>query len=133
MLKDPKIGAIVFSVKDIKRAEAFYGGTLGLSTRIIPGGHDSSGHVEGAFMIADVGEVSLIFFQRDEKPGSTPVVVFTLADGGIDDLVEQLARKGVPIVTPVSEAPGGWTSDFRDPDGHLLSFYQSNQAPRKRG
>ena len=75
--------------------------------------------------------VSLIFFERVEPIGRTPIVVFTLADGGIDDAVEKLAARGAQIVLPVSEAPGGWTSDFRDPDGHMLSFYQSNKAPRK--
>jgi predicted enzyme related to lactoylglutathione lyase len=131
MLQKPKIGAIVFSVKDINRTQAFYRDTLGLATRMISSPHEE-GEGDETFMIADVGEVSLIFFQRDDKPGKSPVVVFTLDEGGIDDLVEGLAKRGVQIVTPVSEAPFGWTSDFLDPDGHTLSFYQSNKAPRTR-
>jgi uncharacterized glyoxalase superfamily protein PhnB len=82
-------------------------------------------------MMSDVGDVSLIFFQRPERPGKTPIVVFTLDKGGIDDVVEQLARKGAQIVVPVSEAPGGWSADFVDPDGHVWSFYQSNKMPRQ--
>jgi len=69
--------------------------------------------------------VSIVARQNAEK------AVFTLEKGGIDNLVEQLARKGVEIVVPVSEAPGGWTSDFLDPDGHVFSFYQSEKAPRR--
>ena len=130
MLKQPRVGAIVFSVKDIKRTEAFYRDTLGLKTRLMPG-HETHGYTEAPFMIAEVEGMSLIFFQRDEKPGKTPVVVFSLKEGGIDDIVEQLVKQGVPIITPVSEAPGGWTSDFLDPDGHVLSFYQNEKAPRK--
>ena len=130
MLKQPRIGAIVFSVKDIKRTEAFYRDTLGLKTRLMPG-HETHDYSEAPFMIAEVEGMSLIFFQRDEKPGKTPVVVFSLKEGGIDDIVEQLVKQGVPIITPVSEAPGGWTSDFLDPDGHVLSFYQNEKAPRK--
>jgi predicted enzyme related to lactoylglutathione lyase len=132
MLNEPKIGAIVFSVKDLKRSEAFYGKTLGLQTRLIRG-HETHGEEEQPFMIADVGGVSLIFFQRDAgKPGKTPVIVFSLKEGGIEDIVEALAGQGVQIVTPVSEAPGGWTADFLDPDEHVLSFYQSEKLPRNR-
>ena len=79
----------------------------------------------------DVGETSLIFFQRNEKPGKTPIVVFGLDDGGIDNIVEELARRGANIVVPVSHAPGGWSADFLDPDGHTWSMYQSNKAPRR--
>lgn len=44
--------------------------------------------------------------------------------------VAALAAAGVEIVTPVTEAPGGWSADFKDPDGHLLSFYQDGKLPR---
>jgi predicted enzyme related to lactoylglutathione lyase len=132
MIDNPRIGAIVFYVKDLPRTEKFYRDMLGLETRIDPGHADADPDHAGPWMMAKVGELSLIFFQRNEKPGRSPIVVFTLAAGGIDDIVEQLARKGVQIVTPVSEAPGGWTADFVDPDGHVLSFYQSEKAPRKQ-
>lgn len=129
MLRELKIGAIVFYVKDIKRAEAFYRDVLGLATRMMPTADDPD-H-PGPWMMADVGDTSLIFFQKAEKPGKTPVVVFTLEQGGIDNVVEQLASKGVEIVVPVSEAPGGWTADWIDPDGHVFSLYQSGKAPRR--
>jgi len=128
MTSNPKIGAIVFYVKDIERAGAFYRDVLGLTIRTMPPATGEDDH--GPWMMGDVGDVSLIFFQRDAKPGKTPVVVFTLDQGGIDDVVEQLARKGAQIVVPVSEAPGGWSADFVDPDGHVWSLYQSNKVPR---
>ena len=34
------------------------------------------------------------------------------------------------IVTPVSEAPGGWSADFLDPDGFGLGLWQSGELPR---
>ncbi len=129
MLKDPKIDAIVFYVKDIKLTEAFYRDVLGLTTRLMPP-HAEGGDEEVPWMRADAGQTTLVFFQRNEKPGRTPIVVFGLEKGGIDAIVEQLARKGVQIVVPVSEAPGGWSADFLDPDGHMLSLYQSNKSPR---
>ena len=123
MLKKPNVGAIVFYVKDLERTKAFYEGVLGLKTRSDPG-HD------GPFLIAEAGATLLIFFKGEHRPGKTPIVVFTL-EGGIDDLVEELAVKGVEIVLPVSEAPGGFSADFLDPDAYVLSFFQRQGAPRK--
>ena len=124
-----KVGAIVFYVKDLNRSEAFYRDTMGMKTSMKQGHYNETQPEEGMLFVG-AGEVTMIFFQRDERVGRSPIVVFTLADGGIDALVEKLAKLGVQIVLPVSEAPGGWTSDFLDPDGHMLSFYQSNKLPR---
>jgi predicted enzyme related to lactoylglutathione lyase len=128
MIANPKIGAIVFYVRDMARTEKFYRDVLGLPTRLMPG---HAGEAHDAWMMANLGDLSLIFFARNEKPGRSPIVVFELADGGIDEVVEQLAGSGVRIITPVSKAPGGWTADFADPDDHVLSFYQAEKAPRR--
>ena len=56
--------------------------------------------------------------------------MFDIAEGGIDDIVAALVAKGVTIVTPVSEAPGGWSADFLDPDGFGLGLWQSEEFPR---
>lgn len=66
------------------------------------------------------------------RGGSSPQIVFGLDDGGIDDAVEALASNGVQVLTPVSEAPGGWSVEFGDPDGHPLAFYQDGALPRRR-
>jgi len=125
MLTNPRIGALVFYVKELKRTAAFYRDVLGLATREIPD------RDHGNFLMAEAGTTLLIFFQKQEKVGRTPLVVFTL-ERGIDDLVAALAAKGVQIVLPVSEAPGGGLSaDFLDPDAHVLSFYQPEGAPRR--
>ena len=116
---------IVFNVADIQRTRAFYGENLGIQFEQ----HDQE---DGSvFLMARIGqEVDLMVFKGDPKPGNTPNVVFGLTDGGIDTLIERLAAAGVEIVTPVSEAPGGWFADFRDPDGQIVSFYQAEAAPR---
>jgi predicted enzyme related to lactoylglutathione lyase len=62
--------------------------------------------------------------------GNTPALVFDVIEGGIDDIVAGLVAKGVTIVTPVSEALGGWSADFLDPDGFGLGLYQSGEKPR---
>jgi glyoxylase I family protein len=66
---------------------------------------------------------------RAARIATTPAQI---AEGGIDDMVSELAAKGVTIVTPVSHAPGGWSAEFKDPEGHVLSMYQSAERPRKR-
>jgi hypothetical protein len=37
---------------------------------------------------------------------------------------------GAALVTPVSEAPGEWSSEVGGPDGYQLSVYQSADKPR---
>lgn len=126
MSKSLGVGALFFYCRDLKRTEAFYRDTMGLKTQSFPT------HA-GPMMLAEAGAVTLVFLQHPEKPGRTPIVVFTL-DGNIEDVVESLAAKGVQIVVPVSEAPdGGLTSDFLDPDGHVLSVHQPPGAPNRGG
>jgi glyoxylase I family protein len=124
-----KIGAIVFSVSDLDRTIQFYSTHFGLSMTRRSG---KEGEKEEHFAFADLGDVSLVFFERSEKSGRSPVIVLEL-DGGIDTLTQKLAAAGVTIVTPVSHAPGGWSSDFLDPDGHMLSYYQTAEKPRELG
>ncbi len=116
---------IIFNVADIERTRAFYGEYLGIQFERYDE-EDGS-----AYLMTKIGqEIDLMVFKGDPKPGNTPNVVFGLNDGGIDTLIERLAAVGVEIVTPVSEAPGGWFADFRDPDGQVVSFYQAAEVPR---
>jgi predicted enzyme related to lactoylglutathione lyase len=125
MLKQCKVGAIVFFVRELARSIAFYRDTLGLPVDAMDG-HD------GPFAMAQVGDLTLVFIAREVRVGESPVVVFGL-DGGIDDYAEALAAKGVEIVVPVSETPdGGLSIDFVDPDRNVLSLYQPAGAARTR-
>lgn len=118
------VSALVFYVTDLDRTETFYQDVLGLNT-------DRAGGHGGQYLTARTGDVTLVFLPGEEPPGRSPVVVFGL-DGGIEDAVEALARHNVEIVVPVSEAPdGGLTADFKDPDGHVLSYHQPADAPRR--
>lgn len=128
MLSKTRIGNICYYVSDIARTEAFYRDVLGLDVQRM--GDDGAGN---DWLMASIeNNVDLIFFVAESKPGNTPIVVFDLAEGGIDDVVGGLAEKGTTIVTPVSHAPGGWSAEFADPDGHVLSVYQSAETPRRR-
>jgi predicted enzyme related to lactoylglutathione lyase len=117
MLKNLKVEAAVFHVRDLERTAAFYRDVLGIDVTI------GEAH-DGPYATGNAGGFWLVFFPRDEAPGKSPIIVFSLVDG-IHETVEALAAQGVEIVAPVSEAPGGLTADFLDPDGYVLSFYQA--------
>lgn len=118
--------AIVFMVADLRRTQDFYSRSLGLSFEEV---EPSAGYLLALLP----GQVELLFFEGEAVRGQTPQVVFGLDEGGIESVTEALASRGVEIVTPVSEAPGGWSVDFRDPDGHLLSLFQDGNLPTKLG
>ncbi len=124
MLASARLETIVLFVASLERSLAFYRDTLGLPAEIIDS-HD------GAIATASAGPVTLVLIPRPARSGESPVLVFELP-GGIDDCAEALARQGVDIVVPVSEAPdGGLTLDFLDPDGNVLSLHQPADAPRR--
>ncbi len=115
--------AIVFVVADLVRTHRFYSDTLGIAFEVED--------FEGGYLQARVlGDVELVFMPGEATRGTTPQVVFGLAKGGIDAMVAALATAGVALVTPVTEAPGGWSAEFEDPDGHKLSLYQDAALPR---
>ncbi|WP_297110046.1 VOC family protein [uncultured Devosia sp.] len=120
----PKNVSVVFYVSDIRRTETFYNQTLGLQLERQEGAEPFwlQAHIENG--------PDLIFFEMEGKRGDPPAIVFELDEGGIDDVVAGLAEQGVNIVTPVSEAPGGWSADFLDPDGFGLGLWQSGDMPR---
>jgi len=125
MLGKNKIGAICYYVNDIDKTEAFYRDALGLDIQRM----DDEG---GSWLLATTAnDLELLFFEQESRPGNSPIVVFDLPEGGIDDMVSSLSEKGVTIVTPVSHAPGGWSAEIADPDNHQLSMYQSDDVPRK--
>lgn len=125
MFGKSRIGNICYYVSDIDRTEAFYRDVLGLEVQRM---EDDEA---GSWLIAQTANgIDLIFFKMESRPGNSPIIVFDLPDGGIDDVVAGLSAKGATIVTPVSHAPGGWSSEFADPDGHTISMYQTVEAPR---
>lgn len=125
MLKDCKVGAIVFFVSKLDRTIAFYRDTLGLPVNALDG-------QDGPYGLAQVGEMALVFIARPGRVGDSPVIVFNV-DGGIDDYADALAARGVEIVVPVSPCPdGGLSLDFVDPDRNMLSLYQPAAAERRK-
>jgi predicted enzyme related to lactoylglutathione lyase len=124
MIPKPHRASIVYYVADFIRTERFYNETLGIELTRMEGAEPY--WLQGSL---DQG-LEIIFFQMEGSRGSSPALIFDLAEGGIDDVVAALVAHGVTIVTPVSEAPGGWSADFLDPDGFGLGLYQSADKPR---
>lgn len=112
--------ALIFTVKSLTRTREFYAEALGIPLET----------GEGYLSAKLPGGSELVFFEGEATVGSSPQVVFGLARGGIDEVAAALAARGVSLLTPVSEAPGGWSVEFRDPDEHPLAFFQDARWPR---
>lgn len=126
MFNKSKIGSICYYVSNIETTEEFYRDVLGLEVQRMR----DDGEGNDWLLANTANDVELIFFKQESRPGNSPIIVFDIPEGGIDDIVSGLAEKGVTIVTPVSHAPGGWSADIADPDGHPISMYQGENAPR---
>jgi catechol 2,3-dioxygenase-like lactoylglutathione lyase family enzyme len=114
--------AVIFMVQSLDRTRRFYAETLGLE--LAP--------KEGYLLATLPGGTELLFFEGEAVRGTSPQIVFGLEEGGIDSVAEALVARGVQLLTPVSEAPGGWSVEFKDPDGHPLAFFQDAALPRRR-
>lgn len=126
MIPSPRIANIFFYVSDIDRTERFYRDVIGLEVQRMPDDGDGRPWLNAPIP----GNTDLIFFRGEVRAGNSPILVFDLAGGGIDAVIAGLAEAGTTIVTPVSHAPGGWSAEFADPDGHVFSVYQSEDQPR---
>lgn len=126
MLRTRRIGAIFYLVANIDRTEAFYRDAVGLSIQRTKG----EGGEPDWLTASTAGGVDLLFFQGEPRPGNSPIPVFDLNEGGIDAVVDGLVKAGATLVTPVSHAPGGWSSEVADPDGYQISMFQSADKPR---
>ena len=111
--------ALIFLVSDLERTRKFYRDALGIELER-----------QDDFLLGKLPGSELLFFQGEPRPGNSPQVVFGLEKGGIDTLAEHLAKQGVQLLTPVSEAPGGWSLEFSDPDEHKLATFQLGSLPR---
>ena len=123
-MNELKISNIILSVNNLNRSVAFYKDYLGM--KVIS-------TIPGDFAFLDGGGVTLALRERSEgsSPGMTEVV-FELPD--VYAAYESLKSKGLAFSTNprvVTEMDGRQlvASDFRDPDGHILSI--TSWLPKK--
>jgi glyoxylase I family protein len=112
--------AVIFTVRSLERTLRFYAETLNLPLQ----------QEEGFLQCKLPSGTELVFFEGEAIQGTSPQIVFGLDEGGIDRAAQALTERGVQLLTPVSEAPGGWSLEFKDPDGHGLAYYQDGSLPR---
>ncbi|WP_297110049.1 VOC family protein [uncultured Devosia sp.] len=126
MLFKPSEACLVYHSADLERSARFYTDVFGI-------GFERRGEGRGQFLFARLSaDFSISIVPGQPQPGTSPLVTFTLAEGGIADVVAALAERGATIVSPVSDAPDGKGAAFLDPDGHPLGLYQPADKPLSR-
>jgi len=113
--------AVIFMVENLERSARFYTEMIGLELER-----------KDEYLITTLANgTELLFFKGEAVRGTSPQIVFGLDAGGIDTAAEALASQGVQLLTPVTEAPGGWSLEFKDPDEHPIAFFQDGALPRR--
>ena len=112
-----KISSILLTVTNLEKALAFYRDVLGMNVNAT---------LASEFAFLDGGGIVLALRQRTDRvnPGLTEIV-FEVDD--VRTAYEELKAKGVVFQYPPRAVTGNETSelyatDFRDPDGHILSI-----------
>jgi len=114
MIKD--LAFVVYAVKDVPRATAFYRDVIGLKPAETFGDH---------WVEFDVGGQTFGVVSGGEELGITPGSQFSAAFE-VDDLNaerERLLKAGVPI-TEVMDAPVCFSAFVTDPDGNRFALHE---------
>lgn len=119
----PSETCLVCHSADLDRTARFYREAFDIS-------FDARGSGPDAFLFARLSpDFSISFNHGRPEPGKSPILTFTLAEGGIADAITALAASGATIVSPVSPAPEGYGAVLLDPDRHRLGLYQPASKP----
>lgn len=114
-----------FAVDDLKRAEEFYGGTLGLKTELLD-------EENGLLTLHLAGDRPTLVYR---SPGFTPAS-YTILNFPVDDIdatVERLSERGVEFERyegmpqdekGVMREGGPYIAWFKDPAGNILSVLE---------
>jgi catechol 2,3-dioxygenase-like lactoylglutathione lyase family enzyme len=110
-----KIGVVMLGVSDLAASKAFYVETLGLE---VSGEH-------GGFCFLQAGGVTLALSKELGPPsGASSGVEVVFSVEHVREAYERLKAKGVEFrIEPGAVAGPMWATDFRDPDGHILSIF----------
>ena len=111
------IGQVILPVKDLERSSSFYRELLGMKVRYT---------LPGEFVFLDGGGIELAL--REMEGGTVPDLTEVVFQ--VDDVLatyETLKSRGVSFSYPPRAITGTPTADlfatdFRDPDGHVLSI-----------
>jgi catechol 2,3-dioxygenase-like lactoylglutathione lyase family enzyme len=132
MLEDSKAYS-GFAVDHLKKAQEFYGDTLGLKTEVID--------QQNGLMTLDLAgdRPTLVYQQEGSTPASYTILNFPVDD--IDETVDELAKRGVSferyegfpfeqdekgIARGLAAGQGPDIAWFKDPAGNILSVLQES-------
>ena len=112
---------VVYPVTNLERAVPFYRDTLGLKP--------SGDPFEGKWQEFDLGGVTLALgtppFAHPSKIGRQEGgASVAIAVEDLDATLEELRRKGVPIVSDPEETPVCFLAAIQDPDGNRITLHQ---------
>ena len=111
-----------FAVDDLKKAQEFYGETLGLKTSMLD-------EENGLLQLDLAGDrPTLVYLKGDYEPATYTILNFNVDD--IDKTVDGLAERGVEFERydgfeqderGIARGPGPDIAWFKDPAGNILS------------
>jgi catechol 2,3-dioxygenase-like lactoylglutathione lyase family enzyme len=116
-----------FSVNDVQKAKAFYGGTLGLEVS----------EENGILTLHLAGDTPVIIYPKEHHtPASFTVLNFPVDD--VDKTVDELTKRGVRFeiysdpdiktdAKGIHRNPGPTIAWFKDPAGNVLSVLESGR------
>jgi catechol 2,3-dioxygenase-like lactoylglutathione lyase family enzyme len=114
-----------FAVNDLRQAQEFYEGTLGLEIEVLDQQHGVT-----RLKLAD-GHAMLMYLSADMAPASYTMLNFEVDD--IDAAVDELSERGVVFERyegfqhdekGIVREPGPQIAWFKDPSGNVLSVLQ---------
>jgi len=116
-----QIGQIALPVTDIERAEAFYGGVIGLRKL----------YRFGDLTFFDCAGVRLLLEKSESVEGARGCLYFRCADIALT--MTELMKRGAAFDGPPHRIAKMddhdlWMAFFKDPDGHTLALMQ--EAPK---
>ena len=118
-----KIGYVNVFVRDMTRAVAFYGGTLGLPIAYSDAEHGYASFVAGAIRLG----LAVSGAEETEFIGRHTGVGFAVAD--LEAEHARLAGAGVEFTMPPTRQPwGGFMAVFADPDGNRFYLDEVSAA-----
>ena len=131
LVKSNKIVAITLFAEDLERSKEFYTGVFGLPVHYADA--DSAVFMFGETMV-NVLRVSnapdLIAPAKVGEPDAGARTQFTIWADDVDEVCDELARRGVTLINGPMDRPWGIrTACFADPAGHIWEV--AAELPKK--
>lgn len=110
-------------VRDLEISKTFYTEQLGFELAGIP-------NPAACIFKYKKGEASFAIRKPigdiEGKELGIGVSIWFAIDGNINDFMDQLTEKKVPVLGAINETPFGKTLMVKDPDGYTITFLETN-------